>query len=149
MSARKTKWLLQKRPLHSGIKQLVADLNGLYRELGPLHRFGFSHQGFEWIDCNVATQSVLAFMRRDNDSFVVVVLNFTPVVRSNYRVGVPSGGVYREVFNSDSHYYQGSDVSNGRQISSDDRNWMGRPFSLNLTLPPLGAIILQLEGSDA
>jgi 1,4-alpha-glucan branching enzyme len=142
-------WSLQKQPQHSGVQQLVADLNGLYRELGPLHRFGFSHQGFEWIDCNDATQSVLAFMRRDNDSFVVVVLNFTPVVRSNYRVGVPSGGVYQEVFNSDSHYYQGSDVSNGRQIPSDDRNWMGRPFSLNLTLPPLGAIILQLEVADA
>jgi 1,4-alpha-glucan branching enzyme len=130
------------------VQQLVRDLNALYRQHAPLHRFNFSSQGFEWIDCNDATQSVLAYLRRDEEQFLVVVLNFTPVVRENYRVGVPVGGVYREVLNSDSLYYRGSDVSNGQHIVSEPLSWMGRPCSLALTLPPLAGIVLQLEQAD-
>jgi len=142
-------WPLAEQPAHGGVQLLVRDLNRLYREFSPLHRFNFSSQGFEWIDCNDATQSVLAYLRRDEGRFLLVVLNFTPVVRKHYRVGVPSEGVYREVFNSDSHFYHGSDVSNGQHIVSEALSWMGRPYSLALTLPPMAGIVLQLEpGND-
>ncbi|PLW68536.1 1,4-alpha-glucan branching protein GlgB [Pseudohalioglobus lutimaris] len=141
-------WSLVEKAPHRGVQQLVRDLNMLYRELTPLHRFNFSPQGFEWIDCNDATQSVLAYLRRDEDRFLLVVLNFTPVVRQNYRVGAPVGGVYREVLNSDSRYYEGSDVSNGQRIVSEPSSWMGRPCSLVLTLPPMAGIVLQLEAAD-
>jgi 1,4-alpha-glucan branching enzyme len=140
-------WSLLEQAPHAGVHQLVKDLNMLYQRETPLHRYSFSEQGFEWIDCNDATQSVLAYLRRDGDRFLLVVLNFTPVVRHEYRLGVPAPGAYREIFNSDSHFYNGSDVSNGRYIASEQRSWMGRSNSLTLTLPPLAGIVLELEES--
>jgi 1,4-alpha-glucan branching enzyme len=137
-------WSLADQPPHGGVQRLVRDLNHLYRDCPALHRQGFGEAGFEWIDCNDSTQSVLAYLRRDGGRCVVVVLNFTPVVRRDYRVGVPQSGDYSEIFNSDSHFYQGSDISNGRGIPSQARPWMGRPESLVLTLPPLGGLVLQL-----
>lgn len=142
-------WSLLEQAPHAGVQHLVRDLNVLYKRETALHRYSFSEQGFEWIDCNDATQSVLAYLRRDGDKCLLVLLNFTPVVRRDYRVGVPEAGVYREVFNSDSHFYHGSDVSNGSQIASEQHSWMGRPCSLTLTLPPLAGIVLQLEQDNA
>ena len=91
---------------------------------------------------------MLSYLRWDGSDFHVVVLNFTPVVRRDYRIGVPRSGTYREVFNSDSRFYGGSDVSNGTQIHSQDVFWMGRRHSISLTLPPLAALVLKLAGAE-
>ena len=139
-------WDLLDKPPHSGLKQLVGDLNHLYRSETSLHRNDFTPAGFEWIDCHDATQSVLSYIRWDGEDFHVVVLNFTPVVRRNYRIGVPRSGVYREAFNSDSRFYGGSDVGNGPGIQSEPIFWMGHGSSLSLTLPPLAALVLTLSG---
>jgi len=120
----------------------VGDLNRLYRDQPALHRHDFEPEGFAWIDCHDSSQSVIAFVRRAGERFLVVVLNFTPVVRHGYRIGVPEPGIYREILNSDSTYYQGSDVSNGVHIASEPRAAMGHAQSLALTLPPLGGLVL-------
>jgi 1,4-alpha-glucan branching enzyme len=142
-------WGLLEHEPHRGLQQLVADLNHFYRTAPSLHRCSYSHEGFEWIDCHDSTQSVLSYLRRDGDDCHLVVLNFTPVVRDTYRIGVPEAGRYREVFNSDSEYYGGSNVNNGEFIESEAMPWMGRPHSISLTIPPLGALVLKrLAGSD-
>ena len=138
-------WNLLEHDCHRGMLALVSDLNHLYREKSELHRFDFSAQGFEWIDCNASDDSVLSFLRKDENSCVVVVLNFVPVPRHDYCVGVPASGSYRELLNSDSGYYDGSDVGNSGQIMSAPESCNGRPHSLRLTLPPLGGVILQLQ----
>tara|TARA_R110002072_G_scaffold4508_13_gene31477 strand:- start:2833 stop:5025 length:2193 start_codon:yes stop_codon:yes gene_type:complete len=134
--------LLQQAP-HRGIHQVVADLNRLYCNEPSLYRHGFDSSGFEWIDCHDSTQSVLSYIRRDGEDFRIVVLNFTPVARADYRIGVPRGGRYTEVFNSDSRFYGGSDVGNPLAMTSEPDAWMGRDDSLVLTLPPLGALVLR------
>jgi len=141
-------WHLLQRAPHRGVQQLVGDLNRLYRGEPSLHRRGFDAAGFEWIDCHDSTQSVLSYVRRDGDDFLVIVLNYTPVVRARYRIGVPRGGQYREVFNSDSRFYGGSDVGNALSLRSEEIAWMGRRDSLALTLPPLGALVLRWTGTD-
>jgi 1,4-alpha-glucan branching enzyme len=138
-------WNLLEHDCHRGMLALVSDLNHLYREKSELHRFDFSAEGFEWIDCNASDDSVLSFLRKDEDRCVVVVLNFVPVPRHDYCVGVPASGSYRELLNSDSGYYDGSDVGNSGQIVSTPESCNGRPHSLRLTLPPLGGVILQLQ----
>jgi 1,4-alpha-glucan branching enzyme len=131
-------------PLHQGVRQLVKDLNRLYRETPALHRYDFDWRGFEWIDCHDADNSVLSFIRRADEEQLVIVVNFTPVVRDEYRIGVPENGRYREVFNSDSQFYGGRDIGNGdRELIADGPGWMNRPCSLSLTLPPLAGVILQ------
>ena len=137
-------WELLQRAPHQGIHQLVGDLNRLYRGERSLHRNDFDTAGFEWIDCHDSTQSVLSYVRRDGDDCHIVVLNFTPVVRTGYRIGVPRGGRYSEVFNSDSRFYGGSDTGNPLLMASQAVPWMGRKDSLALTLPPLAAVVLRL-----
>lgn len=137
-------WELLQQVPHQGIHQLVGDLNRLYRGERSLHRNDFDAGGFEWIDCHDSTQSVLSYVRRDGEDFHIVVLNFTPVVRTDYRIGVPRGGRYSEVFNSDSRFYGGSDTGNPLMIASQPLSWMRRKESLVLTLPPLGALVLRL-----
>jgi 1,4-alpha-glucan branching enzyme len=137
-------WYVLDYPLHQGIQTLVADLNGLYKSNSTLHRFDFEQEGFEWIDCHDASQSIISYLRKDGDDFVVVILNFTPVVRHNYRIGLPVAGEYRELFNSDSTYYGGSNLGNERPILTDDTPWMNRPYSVELNLPPLGGLVLKL-----
>jgi 1,4-alpha-glucan branching enzyme len=139
-------WGLLQKPEHKGVQRLVADLNRLYRQEPGLYGDCFKEQGFSWIDCHDSTQSVLSYQRRAGDEFLVVVVNFTPVVREHYCIGVPEAGPYTEIFNSDSRYYGGSDVGNGERIASQTRSWMGLPHSLTLTLPPLGLIVLKNAG---
>ena len=134
-------WYVLDYPLHLGVSKALGDLNRLYAETPALHRGDFSHEGFEWIDCHDASQSVLSYLRRSGDEFVVVIFNFTPVPRHNYRIGVPESGTYREIFNSDSTYYGGGNVGN-TPIKAEPKDWMGRPYSINLTIPPLGGIVL-------
>ena len=138
--------LLEYKP-HRGIRNLVAELNRLYSADGSLHEVDFDWQGFEWIDCNDADSSVLSFLRRARDpgDFLVVAANFTPVVRESYRVGVPEPGYYRELMNTDSAYYGGSNVGNLGGVQSEPEPWMERPHSIRLVLPPLAVVYLKLD----
>jgi 1,4-alpha-glucan branching enzyme len=137
-------WHVLKYPLHAGLKRWVSDLNRFYRETPALYQRDFSAEGFEWIDCNDAEASVIAFMRkgvRPRD-VCVVVCNFTPVPRDNYRVGVPFGGKWRERLNSDARDYGGSGQGNLGEVEAAPLGWHGRSHSLYLRLPPLGAVFL-------
>jgi 1,4-alpha-glucan branching enzyme len=89
----------------------------------------------------------LSYLRRAGDEFVLGVFNFTPVPRLNYRIGVPKAGIYEEILNSDSEYYGGSNTGN-YPMQAESREWMGRPYSIVLTLPPLGGIVLKLKSSS-
>ena len=137
-------WYLLGRGEHSGMQSLLRDINRLYAELPALHELDFSVDGFEWLDCNNSDQSVLSYRRIARDgSSVIVVLNFTPVPRVGYRVGVRHKGCYREIFNSDSHYYSGSNMGNGLGLDTSDIGWNGEQQSLELILPPLAGVVLQ------
>jgi 1,4-alpha-glucan branching enzyme len=137
-------WYVLDYPLHQGMQRLVKDLNRLYQGTAALHHYEFDWRGFEWIDCHDADNSVLSFLRRSDDDHLVVVLNLTPVPRQGYRIGVPEAGPYREIFNSDSSFYGGSNLGNGgAPLQADQLGWMDRPYSLSLTLPPLAGIVLQ------
>jgi 1,4-alpha-glucan branching enzyme len=136
-------WYVLDYPLHQGVKTLVGDLNRLYRLQPALYRYDFDPQGFEWLDCNDTDQSVLSYMRHGDGETLIIVLNFTPVPRELYRIGVPEPGIYQEVMNSDSAYYAGSNVSNGVQIKSDPEPRMNHQQSVQLTLPPLAGIVLK------
>jgi len=134
-------WALQDSPPHRGIQQLMADLNRLHVEEPALHELDFEWSGFEWIEANDAANSVIAFQRRarNQDNAIVVVCNFTPVVRDDYRVGVPRPGYYREMLNTDSGYYWGSGAGNGGGVNAEPIPWNGKPWSISLRLPPLAA----------
>ena len=139
-------WDLLHWDWHQGIQRLSRDLARLYRDIPALYAQDFQGEGFSWVDCHDADQSVLSFLRWDRDGgFVLAVFNFTPVPRRNYRLGVPAAGRYREIFNSDAGAYHGSNVGNLPQ-QAQDQSWMGLSHSLELVLPPLGAIYLQLTG---
>jgi 1,4-alpha-glucan branching enzyme len=136
-------WGLLQTDWHEGISRCARDLNRLYRDLPPLHDLDFQVEGFAWIDCHDADQSILTFQRRDREGrSVVVALNFTPVPRDGYRIGAPAAGFWREIFNSDSAYYGGGNMGNGAGLMTEDLPWMGYPQSLVLTLPPLACVIL-------
>jgi 1,4-alpha-glucan branching enzyme len=142
---RELDWWLLERNVHSGVQSCVRDLNHLYRTTPALHDLDFTPEGFRWIDCHDGDQSTLSYVRQARDgSFVVVALNFTPVPRKNYRLGVPHVGMYREIFNSDSSYYGGSNLGNGTGIVARAGDWMNYPASISLTLPPMAGVILVL-----
>jgi 1,4-alpha-glucan branching enzyme len=130
---------------HRGIQKLVADLNHLVQREPALHELDFDGAGFEWIDCMNAEDSVLCYLRKakDPDDFLVVAANFTPVVR-RYRVATPKAGYYREIFNSDSSYYAGSNVGNYPGLQADANHpHFGRPASMEINLPPLGIAVFK------
>jgi len=137
-------WHVLQYPLHSGVQRWVRDLNRFYRETPALFEQDFTADGFEWVDCNDADSSVLSFLRKDRTrgTVVLVICNFTPVVRSNYRVGVPRGGAWRECLNSDAEVYGGSGQGNAGMVQALDHSTHGRPHSLTLILPPLGVLFL-------
>jgi len=136
-------WALLGDPKHGGIHALVRDLNRLYRNRPQLHSVEFEQAGFRWIDCHDVEQSVVSYLRFARDgSFVVVVLNFTPVPRFGYRLGVPAAGRYAELLNSDSRHYGGTDLGNPGELQTEALSWMGEACSLRLTLPPLAAIVI-------
>jgi len=142
-------WYVLNYPFHQGIQKLVRDLNDTYQAEPALYVHDFEWEGFEWIDCHDAQHSVLVYLRRTGEEFVAVALNFTPVPRQGYRIGVPAPGLYREVLNSDASDYGGSGTGNGdRPLAAEERPWMGRPYSLEMTLPPLAAILLKLVAPD-
>ena len=140
-------WDLLDWETHRGVQKLVADLNHLVKREPALHELDFSGDGFEWIDCLNAQDSVLGYIRKakDPNDFVVVCSNFTPVVRK-YRMGVPRDGFYREIFNSDSVHYAGTNVGNHPGILADSKiPQHGRPASIELTLPPLATVVFKLD----
>jgi 1,4-alpha-glucan branching enzyme len=126
----------------AGMRRLIADLNRLYRERTALYAHEFEPAGFRWIDCEDRAQSVLSYLRMAGEAFLLVVLNFTPVPRRAYRLGVPAAGRYREIFNSDSEYYGGSNVGNPLPIEARLVPMHGLPYSIELTLPPLAGVLL-------
>jgi 1,4-alpha-glucan branching enzyme len=122
-------------------------LNGIYRERPELHQIDFSHEGFEWIDFHDVQQSIISFIRRGvhEEDFTVCAFNFTPLPREGYRVGVPRPGIYREIFNSDAAPFGGSNVINPAPLPADTSPWGSQPYSVQVTLPPLGAVFLRPE----
>lgn len=140
-------WDLLEFDTHQGIKRLVSDLNQLYRKQPALHELDFSHDGFQWIDCHDSGQSVLSFIRwsKERRDFVICILNFTPIPRENYRIGVPQASAYKEILNTDSAFYMGSNSGNNGQINAEEIPWSGFETSISLTLPPLGALFLIAE----
>ena len=141
-------WNLLDYPLHASLQKWVADLNQVYRAETALHELDFEPAGFEWVDCNDADNSTLSFIRkaRSTNEIFLIACNFTPVPRPNYRVGVPRGGFWKEVINSDSTYYGGAGLGNQGGVQADSLPFHGRPYSLNLILPPLAAVFLKSEG---
>jgi len=136
-------WYVLDYPNHQGIQSLVRDLNRLYRTSSALYQYDFESRGFEWIDCNDSSQSVLSYVRRSDSETLVIILNFTPLVRYAYSVGVPAAGQYEVILNSDSQYFGGSNTGAGGIVSSVPRQWMGREQSLDIDLPPLAGIVLR------
>ncbi|MGE5626089.1 MAG: 1,4-alpha-glucan branching protein GlgB [Bacillota bacterium] len=136
-------WSLIQAPAHAGVRRLVGDLNRLYASEPALHVLDFEQEGFEWIDCHDSPQSVVSYLRRGAGETVLVALNFTPVVRYDYRVGVPAPGRYLEILNSDAVIYGGSNVGNLGGLEAESQPWMGHPWSLSLTLPPLGGLVFK------
>lgn len=138
-------WHLLQWESHRGLQKLVGDLNHLYRREPALHQVDFDGAGFEWIDCHNYEESAIAFIRKAKDprDYLVICANFTPVPRQEHRVGLPELRWYKEVFNSDSTYYGGSDLGSGPGKMAEDLPWNGRPFSAEMTIPPLGIIVLK------
>jgi len=144
-------WGLLANPLHAGLKRWVRDLNILYRGERALHELEFEFGGFEWVDCTDFQRSIISFLRRGRnpEHQLLFACNFTPVVRQNYRVGVPQDGFWREVLNSDAPIYGGSGQGNFGGLTATPQPIHGRPFSLNATLPPLGVVVFRLESNSS
>jgi 1,4-alpha-glucan branching enzyme len=138
-------WHLLDEPLHAALKRFVQDLNWHYHAEPALHEVDFDPAGFRWIDCNDNENSVVSLVRyaRDRSDHVVMVFNFTPVPRNEYRIGVPDAGVYAELLNSDAEIYGGGNVGNGGHVASEPVAAHGFDQSLRLTIPPLGCLLLK------
>jgi 1,4-alpha-glucan branching enzyme len=141
-------WALLDEPRHAGMQRLVRDLNALYRSRSSLHARDDDPGGFEWIDPEAREQSVFAFLRHGSahDEPMLVVCNLTPTVHQGWRIGVPRPGRWREVLNTDSVHYGGSDQ--GTPLSgaeAEARPAQGRPWSIALTLPPLATVFLERQ----
>ncbi len=143
-------WHLLQHPAHQGIKQWMKDLHQLYRSEPALYEQDFKPEGFRWIDCNDAESSIYSFYRQGKDPSdkVVFVCNFTPVVRQEYRVGLPDGGDWVEVLNSDASVYGGGNVGNAGVVAAQHAPWQGQPFSAPLKIPPLGVLVLRKRRPD-
>jgi len=140
-------WYLLGSSLHSALARWVRDLNTFYRGQPALHEMDFDASGFSWVDCKDFQRSVVSFLRRGRDpqDQLLFVCNFTPVVRQNYRVGVPVDGLWKEVLNSDAPLYGGSGQGNFGGLHASPLPIHGQPYSLNMTLPPLGILAYQPE----
>ncbi len=137
--------LLEAGPYHRGVQRLVRDLNRLYRREAALYETECTPAGFQWIDCSDSEQSVVSFVRRASDpaDCVLVICNFTPIPRIDYRVGTPAPGYHREILNTDAAAYGGSNVGNQGGRWAEAYPWQSQPHSLVLTLPPLAVLMLK------
>jgi 1,4-alpha-glucan branching enzyme len=138
-------WHLLQYPVHQGVHRLIRDLNTVYQSHPPLHCMDFDYRGFEWLVHDDIENSVFAFLRKDEKGdFVVVVSNFTPVPRHEYRIGVPKAGTYIEIINTDATIYSGSGVHNG-ELRAKRNGLHGHRWSLSITVPPLATVMLKLK----
>jgi len=140
-------WAALEAPNHQGVQRSVQDLNRLYQNESALYENDFAESGFEWIDASDTDNNVLSFIRKAESSneFLIIVSNFTPVPWDAYRIGVPKPGNYKEIFNSDSEHYWGSNVGNQGGQATESIPMHGHQQSLSLILPPLATIMLKLE----
>ncbi len=140
-------WYLLDNPLHKGVQKLVARLNALYRDEPALHRYDCEPRGFEWIDDQDYQNNILVWLRRgeEDEEPVVVVCHFADTLRPGYRIGLPAGGRYREIFNSQDPEFAGWGGKNAEALEAEEREHHGRPYSLELTLPPLSVLFLKRE----
>ncbi len=140
-------WHLLEHSPHRGVQLWVKHLNQLYRTERALYENDFSADGFEWIDCNDSENCILVMLRKGNlpEDSLVIILNFTPVPREGYRLGVPHDGNWKEILNSDSKIFFGSGLENKSSCVADSTKWHGQPYSVCLTLSPLSVIILKNE----
>ncbi len=144
-------WHLLDQPLNAGLNRWLEDLNKAYRDIPALHELDMSPEGFEWIDCCDTDNSIASVLRRSKsrpDELVAIALNFTPIPRYNYQIGVPRGGHWREILNSDAALYGGSAQGNMGGLDAAPIPLHGRKWSLTLTLPPLGAVFLMSSDED-
>lgn len=141
-------WHLLEFPSHQGVQRLVGDLNRLYRSEPALHELDCEPDGFMWIDANDADNSSYSFIRmgRSTNDIILAVFNFTPMLRRNHRIGVPRCGYWREILNSDAHEYWGFGYGNMGGVDASPLPSHDRPCSINITLPPLGAVFFKNEG---
>ncbi|MDQ3162366.1 MAG: 1,4-alpha-glucan branching protein GlgB [Actinomycetota bacterium] len=137
-------WHLLEDPGHAGVQAVIRDLNRAYRDEPALWEVDFSHEGFRWLEPNAAGENALAFARvsRDGGRWLICVSNLSPIVREGWRVGLPTGGKWREALNTDSRFYGGSDVGNGWGLEAASEPCMQQPFSAEVTLPPLATLWL-------
>ncbi len=142
---REIEWHLLEKTEHQQIKKFISDLNSLYKSEKALFEVDFQHSGFEWLDFSDWESSIISFIRRSNlkEDFIIAVFNFTPVPRYRYRIGVPTKRNYKEIFNSDSVFYGGSNLGNLGMVQSENFSSHNRPFSISITIPPLACIILK------
>jgi 1,4-alpha-glucan branching enzyme len=138
-------WHLLQYSEHEGLRRWVQDLNHTYQHEPSLHEVDFDYAGFQWVDCCDNENSVMSFVRRakNPDDYTVVVVNFTPVPRIDYRIGVPDGGRYRELLNSDSSRYAGSNMGNSGGANAEHRPMHGFDYSMSVTVPPLGFLLFK------
>ncbi len=141
-------WHLLNYPQHAELRKWVEDLNQVYRREPALHELDCDGAGFQWIDCNDSQQSVISLIRRGKSTgdIILIVGNFTPVPRFNYRVGVPRGGFWQELLNSDAREYGGSGLGNLGRVEVEPISMHSRPSSINITLPPLGILFFKNKG---
>ncbi|MCL5097816.1 MAG: alpha amylase C-terminal domain-containing protein, partial [Candidatus Omnitrophica bacterium] len=140
-------WHLLEHPLHHGLQRWLEDLNQFYRSEPAMHVHDCQPEGFQWINCDDAEQSTLSWLRLDGQEPVLVLVNFTPVVRHSFRVGVPRGGFWREALNSDAQDYGGSGQGNYGGVDAAPFCWHNQPCFLTITLPPLAAVFFRHEES--
>jgi 1,4-alpha-glucan branching enzyme len=136
-------WHLLENLNHKGLQQFVKDLNSVYRRYPALHEVDFNHEGFRWLDANDSTNSILSFARfnASRTEQVVVVANFTPVTRYNYRIGVPEDGAWKEIINSDATLYGGSGTGNMGSAEAYPVPYHSEDHSINIVIPPLGIVM--------
>ena len=139
-------WHLVSWDSHGKMLQMMKVLNHIYKENAPFWEIDHYFTGFEWIWCDDADNSIVSFVRKDDHgNMILCVFNFTPVVRENYRLGAPAHGAWKEIFNTDSEMFGGSNVGNFGEVWTQDVPWQNRQWSLNIQLPPLAGIYFQLE----
>ena len=143
-------WHLLESRAHQGVRQWVRDLNRTYREESALHGTDFDPRGFEWVDYGDTRNIVVSFIRSSPDSAdtLLALCNFTPVPRHDYRIGLPAGGVWKEILNSDAEHYGGSGMGNFGAVTAGPVPFHQRPFSASVTLPPLAFLLLKHEGGE-
>jgi 1,4-alpha-glucan branching enzyme len=146
--ARELDWMLLDLPTHQGLQRWMRDINHFYTAQPALYERDLDWQGFQWIDANDADNSTFSYLRfaQDRQDFLVIAMNWTPVPRHHYRIGVPEAGFYQELLNSDAAVYGGGNVGNSGGVQSKPEPWREWAHSIDLTLPPLGVVVLKKSG---